>query len=194
MYGEVGIPIGPETVPNPISGYARGKFGAEKIILKAVEASAVIRPFNVYGAGQRSEFVVPAIIESLIAGKPFPLVNEGRAVRQLTYVADFVEAVQRVRRAWPRFVGQAHNIAGPEVISIRDLAHVIGRLLDRPVTFLEVTPEQAGRNPRNEINGRMVTPTSIDGWAPQISIEEGLALSLASRDSWGSQIHVAIKS
>jgi nucleoside-diphosphate-sugar epimerase len=181
VYGEARTVIDKRAVTKPVSGYARGNLESEQIILNTVQNSVVIRPFNVYGPGQRSEFVVPTIIESLMAGKPFPLVNEGRAVRQLTYVADFVDAVQRVRHTWSQLVGQVLNIAGPEVIAIRDLAHIVGRLLNRPVAFLDVTPEQVGRNPRNEIDVRMVNPTSIDGWQPHIGIEHGLTLTLAAQ-------------
>ncbi len=183
IYGDAGNVIGKDTGRDPRSGYARGKVEAESVFLNTVAGAVVIRPFNVYGYGQRSEFVVPMIIESVMSGKPVPLVNEGRAIRQLTYVGDLVEAVQRIRVAWSKLAGQALNIAGPETIAIRDLAQVVGRLLDRPVTFSNVTPEQVGRNPRSEIKSRMVDPTAIDEWRPCVGIEHGLTLMLAGQSA-----------
>jgi nucleoside-diphosphate-sugar epimerase len=180
IYGEASTVIRSRTEPNPLSGYARGKLEAEKILSTSLPTTVVIRPFNVYGPGQRPEFIVPTIIDCVLAGRPVPLVREGRAIRQFIYVADFVEAVRRVREGWAKFSRHTLNVSGPEAIGIQDLAAAVGHLLRRQVSFVSVTPEEIGRNPATEITCRTAEVTSINGWQPRTTFADGLSLTIAA--------------
>lgn len=181
VYGETPHVIDGRTEARPLSGYARGKLEGEKILFGSLPEVFVIRPSNVYGPGQRSEFVVPHIIDCILADKPVPIVNGGRTVRQFTYVTDFVEAVMRVRAGWTWLTERVLNVAGPEAVQIRDLATAVGDILCRPVFFANVKPEWLGRNPATEVSFRRVNGASIDGWRPRIAVKEGLALTVAAR-------------
>lgn len=180
IYGEASTAIRSATEPNPRSGYARGKLAAEKVF-SSHPNTVVVRPFNVYGPGQRSEFIVPTIIDYVLADQPVPLVNNGQAIRQFTYVGDFVEAITRLRNGWDNLIGRTLNVAGPEVIGIRELALTIGQLLERRVRFVSMTPSELGRNPATEIRFRTVESSSIDGWQPRTGLADGLALTIAAR-------------
>lgn len=180
VYGEAEAEIDELTDARPLSGYGRGKLEAECVLADSVEVT-VVRPFNVYGPGQRHEFVVPTVIEKVMNGQPMPLVNGGRSVRQFTYVDDFVEAVMRHRARAAG--GPAVNVAGPEASSIRDAALLVASIVGRTVDFVDVSPEEIGRNPSVEIGRRTVAPSFIGSWRPTTTLADGLRLTARAFDA-----------
>lgn len=79
-------------LPRPINPYAASKQKAEEIVLSFPHLSPIIlRPRAIYGAGDVA--LLPRLIRAAQKG-PLPLLRQGRAVTNLTYVGDVAEAVQ----------------------------------------------------------------------------------------------------
>jgi nucleoside-diphosphate-sugar epimerase len=101
---------------------------------------ATLRLFCPYGPGQVDR-LVPRMIESVRGGRPVTLSRGGEPRINPIYVSDLVRvlaaAVEDMR-------SYTVNVAGPEALSIRDLAEIIGRHLDRAPTFVERDGEVAG--------------------------------------------------
>jgi len=94
----------------------------------------VLRFFFVYGPGQRQNMLIPRLIRSVREGTPITLQGpEGIRINP-THVSDAAEAILRAME-----LSGSHkiNVAGPEVLSLRDIGNAIGQRLGREPVFLE---------------------------------------------------------
>jgi UDP-glucose 4-epimerase len=90
-----------------------------------------LRFFFVYGPGQPSTMLIPRLIESVHSGRPIVLDGPDGIRLNPVHVTDAVRAAIRAGE----FEGsRTFDIAGPEVLSIREIAAIIGdRIGRRPV-------------------------------------------------------------
>ena len=167
---------------NPKSIYAVSKLASEEYLLAyhkefGVEA-VTVRFFNVYGIGQRAEFVVTKFIES-VRNRQAPTVHgDGSQTRSFCYVDDAARgAILALNSATSQ--PDTFNIGNDEVnISVAALAErvveICGRPLLRPVFVdLPLTDRSAAR----EIYRRSPDITKARkalGFTPTVGIDEGI--------------------
>jgi len=118
---------------NPISAYDQSKFEGEKIALNHAKEGKpvfVIRPGWVYGPGDRRTF---KLIRA-IARKKFVLVTRGLKHQTPVFIDDLLQGVLLcVERG--RF-GEIYNIAGDEVLSVRQMVENIAAATDSTIPKL----------------------------------------------------------
>jgi dTDP-glucose 4,6-dehydratase len=141
----------------------------------------IARIFNTYGPRMRSRDgrAVPTFIQQALAGEPLTVHGDGSQTRSLCYVDDLIEGLYRLIMS--EEVGPV-NIGNPAEITIARLAEVIrdaagssSRIVnvERPVDDPEL------RRPDISLARRVL------GWEPAISLEEGLARTIAwAGDAW----------
>lgn len=121
------------------SNYLRSKAEAEAVLKAAPLALSVLRPSVIFGPGD-SFLNLFAALQSV-----FPLMPlAGTEARfQPVWVEDVSEALMRCLQR-PETVGQTYECAGPQVLTLRELVQLAGRLSghERPVLAL---PESLGR-------------------------------------------------
>jgi nucleoside-diphosphate-sugar epimerase len=120
--------------------YALSKLQAEEALALFRRSMEVVSPrlFGVYGPGQRGR-LVPNLIASVLASRPIRLLGRPGArgapdgLRlSLGYVDDVVAILARLALQG----GPEHlNVAGPEVVSLREIADAIARALGKPPVF-----------------------------------------------------------
>src|SRR4051812_32930977 len=85
-------PTSEDDLPQPHSPYGVTKLAAEHLCnLYAANwgvHTVSLRYFTVYGPRQRPDMAMHRLIESALAGTPFPLYGDGSAVRDFTFVDD----------------------------------------------------------------------------------------------------------
>lgn len=91
-----------------------------------------LRFFFAYGSGQRANMLVPRLVESIKQGKAIQLTGEKGLSINPVHVSDTVTAV---RNAMSMDGTHKFNVAGPEVLSLRDIAETIGEALGRTPVF-----------------------------------------------------------
>ena len=79
MYGDARELPTPEHAPaSPLNPYARSKVAAETAVREHGPDAVVVRPFTVYGPGQRPEMAFARWIDCLAAGEPLPVARAPR--------------------------------------------------------------------------------------------------------------------
>jgi nucleoside-diphosphate-sugar epimerase len=124
-------------VDSPLGFYLGSKLCAEVVFQNYrhyFETAAILRPFFIYGPGQRSDMLIPRLIHAVREGTPIRLQGtDGLRVNPI-YVDD---AAAAFAAALELRGCQVINVAGPETATLRDIGERIGRLLRRAPVFEE---------------------------------------------------------
>jgi len=96
----------------------------------------VLRPFFIYGRGQRSTMLVPRLIGMVQSGREVRLTGADGSRLNPIHVDDAVAAIVS---AVTKQVSGTINVAGPQVVTIREMSEAIGR-------HLGITPRFAADN------------------------------------------------
>jgi UDP-glucose 4-epimerase len=169
--------------------YAASKYFDEHLALRMVEERGlkctILRFFNAYGVRNHPTWwggPLSVFFEDLLDGREMELHGDGRQTRSFTYVSDTVDGVVRAL-ARPETSGEVINIGNDQPISIVDLAQRVQDAMgiEGPLRARTVAFEGLGGN-YQDVRDRV---PSLDkarrllGFEPQVSLEEGLALTLA---------------
>ncbi|NOZ80416.1 MAG: NAD(P)-dependent oxidoreductase [DPANN group archaeon] len=134
-------------------------------------AFTILRIFNIYGPGQRRQFLIPTILDQLAMGKKKVVLGDLTVKKDYLFIADLVEAV-KVVIAHP---GNGLNIfnAGSGVSSApQDILAILGKLLGRKI---EVESTRERLRPEEHYEERAdISKLSALGWKPKVSLEQGL--------------------
>ncbi len=152
---------------NPLNFYLTSKHVAESLVAnyEALFQTVVFRFFFVYGAGQ-GRMLVPTLIEKVrkgdqisIAGTPGQRINP---IHVSDAVGAFLPALE-LRRS------DVFNVAGDEIVSIRELVGVIEQATGEPAHVRHIDPEQEG-----DLIGDNSRMKDLLGVQPRISLLEGV--------------------
>lgn len=139
---------------------------------------SIIRPFNTYGPRQSARAVIPTIITQALLQNVVKL-GSVKTIRDLTYIQDTVNGFIKIAEI-EESVGEVINIGSSKEISIGDLAQKIFNFIDKNPKI--ETDEQRIRPHASEVE-RLMADTkkakNILNWAPNISIDEGLKMTIA---------------
>jgi UDP-glucose 4-epimerase len=137
--------------------------------------AVTLRPTLIYGSGQSTDFMIPALIEALLAEKPFPL-SEGRQRRDMLHIDDLVTAILAASTA-DKAGGEVINIASGKAPMVRTIALTIGRMMGRPhLLRLGELPDRP--NDIVDLRGDASKAERLLAWRPTISLVRGLAQTI----------------
>lgn len=182
VYAPGFAPVTEATPAVPRDFYARSKSCGEQLLedFRKYFELKIVRPFFIYGPGQKPPMLFPRLLESVANGAPItldPAPGEDAAATgglkfSPHFVDDHVECLVRLM-ATP---GHAMlNLAGRHQTDIREVATILGRLLGRDPVL------RPGTNVRP---GDFVVDTSgltrTLGELPSTTLEQGLARVVAA--------------
>ena len=131
---------------------------------------SIVRPFNIYGPGQDPHFLLPKLVRQAAdpASREFQ-VQDARPRRDFLYVDDLISLLLRTRGRSGVFTcnagsGRSHSIA--EIVAILNL------LRDSPLPLVSAGVERPSEVMDVVADIRLARSL---GWAPTVSLEEGLA-------------------
>jgi nucleoside-diphosphate-sugar epimerase len=130
-----------------------------------------LRFFFVYGPDQRSNMLIPRLVDSIRSGRAITLAGEVGLRLNPIHVED---AAMAVKKALTLHGSHKINVAGPAVLSLREMAEAIGRAVGRAPLF-EVDSAIAPRDlvADTERMRRLLCE-------PRITFSEGIATTLGS--------------
>lgn len=151
----------------------------------------IIRPFNVYGPGQRIDDgrIIPDLMKAAIEGGALVLYSDGRATRSFCYVADFVTACLLVMMS--NADGEPFNVGNDHEISIGELAKMMAEVAADPPLAVEHRvsgdADYLVDNPQRRCPDLTKLRTTT-GWSPRVGLREGLGRTL---ESYREESHLA---
>lgn len=177
------VPIDERHPRQPQSPYSATKIGADAIatsFFNAFNTPVVIaRPFNTYGPRQSARAIIPTIISQIAAGHREIKVGDLTPTRDFNFVTDTCRGFLALARAGEGIEGLDFNIATGTEVSMRHTLETIARIMDADVRYV-VDPQRL-RPSKSEVfrlcgdNSKIHAAT---GWAPEVSLEEGLGLTI----------------
>jgi nucleoside-diphosphate-sugar epimerase len=179
VYGNARELPTPEHAPAaPLNPYALSKVAAEQVVRQHGEDALIVRPFTVYGPGQRPEMAFARWIDLLAARQPLPWYAAPGAARDFTFVDDAVSGILAALRSGR--AGETYNLSGWRSVELRAalgmLENAVGcraSLRAMPGTGAEAhVTEGCGRKAAEEL-----------GYAPRVDLATGIARQLGAAGS-----------
>lgn len=165
---------------HPLQGqspYSASKIGADKLAESYFCSFGLpvvtLRPFNTFGPRQSPRAVIPTILMQALAGNIVRL-GSLAPTRDFTFVDDTARAFA-LAATRPDIDGEVIHLGTGREVSIGELVELVEIVLGKS---LEVVQEDARLRPASSEVMRLLSDPSNArarlGWAPQISLEEGL--------------------
>jgi len=174
VYGNARELPTPEHAPlAPLNRYAESKVAAEAAVLGHGGDAVIVRPFTVYGPGQRPEMAFARWIAAMASGEPVPWHAAPGTARDFTYVDDAVAGIIAALRRGRS--GEAYNLSGWRSTRLRDALGLLGpgRVHERPPSATEaLVTSGCSRKAVAEL-----------GYAPRVDLATGIGRQLAAASS-----------
>jgi len=125
-------------IPSGQLGYYLGSKACGEILVQSYASFfnvKIIRPFFMYGPGQNRSMLIPRLMDSVANGKSITLQGDEGIRINPVHVED---ASSIVISALKLEESASYNIAGPEVLSIRQISEEMGAFLGNPPVFKHV--------------------------------------------------------
>ncbi len=188
-------------LPRPVNAYAATKRLADDLVLAALDLDPIVlRPRGLYGPGDTT--LLPRLVAAART-RALPLMNDGRAVTDLTFVGDVADAACAAANATGDLKQRVFNISGGEALNVCDVAERAAARSGCTVRWRRVPVAAALALARLHETGSALLPHRPEpavtaygaalfaftqtlnieaaaqhlGWTPRVRFEAGLALT-----------------
>ena len=173
------LPVDEQHPVCPFNPYAQTKVICEKLCEGyhrdfAVKIS-VVRPFNIYGVGQKGKLLIPEIIGQLKEGKEVIQLKASSPKRDYINVIDVARAVCTCALSSEGY--DVYNVCSGKSVSVREITEIINQNLENKVHFSFSDSDRP--NEVDESRGSCDKLKAL-GWEPSISFEDGIRSILKS--------------
>lgn len=175
------LPVDEQHPVCPFNPYAQTKVICEKLCEGyhrdfKVKVS-ILRPFNIYGVGQKGKLLLPEIIGQLKEGKETIELKASAPCRDYINVIDVAGAFVACTEDTNDF--NTYNVCSGISVSVRELTEVINKHLNKKVIFS--FSEEARPNEVDESRGSCEKLKRI-GWKQTITLDDGIKALLKSEN------------
>jgi dTDP-glucose 4,6-dehydratase len=180
VYGSCSGLIPESTVYNPSTPYAVSRAAADMSLMTYFRQYnfpvLFTRAANVFGPGQQLYRIVPRTVYCALVGEKLQLHGGGHSVRSFIHITDVCEAtLLAMEHSAP---GEIYHLSTDLNISIRNLVEMIveglGKRFDDCVEIVDDRPGKDSAYLLDSANAHRKL-----GWRPRISLEEGVADTIA---------------
>ncbi|WP_323099310.1 SDR family NAD(P)-dependent oxidoreductase [Intrasporangium sp. YIM S08009] len=176
----------PESVPiteeHPLRGqspYSATKISADKMCesyaLSFGTPVMTLRPFNTFGPRQSTRAVIPTVLSQLLAGASELRLGDLSPKRDFTFVSDTADGFVRAALADVE-PGTTIQLGTGRTVSVGEVVELCKKVTDNDAEI--VTESDRIRPENSEVQILLSDPSRANevlGWAPTVSLEDGLA-------------------
>jgi UDP-glucose 4-epimerase len=168
------LPVDEKHPVNPTNPYARSKVAGELICKSYSEdfnvKCVILRPFNIFGPGQREDFLIPEIVNQIKSRDQVTL-KDLTPKRDLLYISDAVDAyVAAAGYDGSNF--EVFNIGFGKSFTVRAIAETLIRLSNKDMQLTSLNTKRQGEI--NETVADIRKAKELLDWEPVVAIDEGL--------------------
>lgn len=168
----------PVQTPNP---YALSKHLAEELCKFYSDhykmKITVIRPFNIYGPGQDSRFLIPELIAKFLGKDEIVEVKDLTPKRDYVFISDVIEAMASTLKIQDNYC--VLNIGGGYSLSVQEIVDKIKALSKSDKAVKSSNETRVNEIPDTVANISLAFEKM--GWKPKVSFEEGITEILKSQ-------------
>jgi nucleoside-diphosphate-sugar epimerase len=174
LYGQPDtLPISEDHPLRPNNPYAQSKHLAEQLCQFYAKhhqtRTTIIRPFNIFGAGQNGKFLIPHIIRQALHGQDIQ-VKDLLPRRDYVYIDDVVDALMRtVQPAWEFSI---FNIGAGHSLSVREIIDIIQDILGTSKQI--VTDRSVRQNELPDVVADISKASRLLHWQPRHDFREAM--------------------
>jgi len=174
-YGNGSVPFREDQREKPVSPYSASKVAVSyfcQMLHRSMNIPVVtLRPFLTYGPAQSTDMFLPSLIHHCIEGKDYAM-TKGDQTREFNFIDDVIEAYLLAAQS-PQARGEIINVGNGIEYKIRDVAKKIVDMMGNPIKLLiGALPKRPGESEHFFCDNEKAR--NILGWAPKVSLEEGL--------------------
>ncbi len=177
--------ISEDSPVDPRTPYAQSKLMAEMLCRSYAEhlgvACTVLRLFNIYGEGQKEEFLIPYLLRCAVEGSE-AVVYHPESKRDFVHVTDAAQALILAGLSESRF--GVFNIGSGHPYSVLQVMEIISHILNRPMAW---RPGQTSKDPQSAVYAQTDHTSKELGWHSAIGLENGLRVAILSMNASGSE-------
>lgn len=195
VYGEARSPsMSEEHSYGPLNTYAVSKLASDRLCFTFFHEHripvVIARIFNCYGPRATQPYVIPEIITQLHRsqkkGRARVSLGNVEARRDFTFVDDTVRGLMAAAGS-DIANGEAVNVGSNVSHSVRELVQAIAAKMGIEAPEIDVDPRRLRRLDIESFRCDHSKLTAATGWSPQVSLEEGLGVTVdwfKSRGAW----------
>lgn len=176
LYGEPKFyPINEEHPLDPNNPYSHSKYLSEELCrfysnhynTKII----VLRPFNIYGEGQKDDFLISSIIKQVMMSESNTIyLKDLSPKRDYIYINDVLEGLVKTMNLEKKF--SIYNLGSGKSLSVKEVVSIVQKVFN---TNKKVISESISR--KNEISNVVADISKAKkelNWKPMYSFEEGI--------------------
>lgn len=168
------LPIDESHPISSLNPYAESKIICERLIQAYHRdfgvTGVIFRPFNIYGKGQNSSFLIPLIIEQAKTGNV--VLKDSRPKRDFIHVEDIVSAIEIVAKKGIKGLN-TYNLGNGKSYSIIDVLDAIREVTNTQI-IVNFTEERRPNEVLNTVSSIAYAKSDLN-WSPGISLTQGIA-------------------
>ena len=181
VYGEQEVfPISENASLTPKSNYGISKIAGEEYVKAYNQLYGlkfnICRFFNLYGSGQKKDFVIPKFANAIKMGKSIKIYGDGKQIRSYCHVDDAANAIVNILQKGKD--NSIYNVGNDtEPISVLDLAQKMVNISKKNIKIEKIPFEQSDRKLNREIFRRQPSIEKLKKqtkYIPKVKLETGI--------------------
>lgn len=163
---------------SPISFYGKSKLLNELMVSTFTKGTATrsrgLRFFTVYGPFGRPDMAYFRLIGKALVNSPFVLFGDGTVLRDLTYIDDVVEALERLGDeliTHPLGYSDVVNVGGGNPVSMNEMIETISVITGKRLT---IDREAKNKNDMDYTCAAITNQVKLINWKPTKTLKYGL--------------------